>query len=416
MIGNGNVRPVSDRIAITGIGVVSTFGDHAEAFRDALLEGQSGIAPVEAFAAAGCHSTLAARVSGFDAARWISPMKLRRMDETGPLALVAAQQALTDASYTVRPEGDDRAGVVLGTYSAGGQATSEYLSALFRGGPTGAPALLFNSTVGNAAAGLAGLEYKLRGPNLTISQKEASGLAAIVTAFDLLNQDRADGLLAGGVDSIYELFYRTHDRFGVMAGATSAGEDVAPFSRTRSGFVLGEGGFVLWLERGDRARARGAQIRAELLGVSASSAAIRLNAWPDREEPVVRSMSLALGEAGIEATDVDVVYASANASRSLDAVEGRALTQLFGGTRAVVTSIKGAIGEFGASGSAACAAAVLCGASRRVPPIAGLIHPEPGLESLRLATAAMDAPGPIALVNSIGSGGALFSAVLRVNN
>ena len=405
---------MTDRIAITGIGVVSTFGDSAEAFRDGLLDGRSGIAPVEAFAAAGCRSTLAARVTGFDAARWISPMKLRRMDDTGPLALVAAKQALGDASYAVTPEGDDRAGVVLGTYSAGGQATSEYLSALFRGGPTGAPALLFNSTVGNAAAGLVGLEYKLRGPNLTISQKEASGLAAIVTAFDLLNQDRADGLLAGGVDSIYDLFYRAHDRFGVMSEATSPGDELAPFSRARSGFVLGEGGFALWLERGDRARTRGARIRAELLGVSASSAAVRLNAWPDREEPVVRSMSLALREAGLEATDVDVVYASANASRSLDAVEGRALTQLFGGTRAVVTSIKGAIGELGASGSAACAAAVLCGACGRVPPIAGLIVPEPGLESLRLAAGVTEAPGPIALINSIGSGGALFSAVLRI--
>jgi len=415
MIRNGNVRAVTERIAITGIGVVSTFGDSAEAFRDSLLEGRSGIAPVEAYVAAGCRSTLAARVSGFDAARWISPMKLRRMDDTGPLALVAAQQALSEAGYAVTPEGDDRGGVVLGTYSAGGQATSEYLSALFRGGPTGAPALLFNSTVGNAAAGLAGLEFRLRGPNLTISQKEASGLAAIVTAFDLMNQDRADGLLAGGVDSIYDLFYRTHDRFGVMAEGTSAGEDVAPFSRTRSGFVLGEGGFVLWLERPDRARARGARIRAELLGVSASSAAIRLNAWPDREEPLVRSMSMALREAGIEAEDVDVVYASANASRTLDAVEGRALLQLFGKARAVVTSIKGAIGEFGAGGSAACAAAVLCGACGRVPPVAGLITPEPWLESLRIATAAMEAPGPIALVNSFGSGGALFTAVLRVN-
>jgi 3-oxoacyl-(acyl-carrier-protein) synthase len=406
---------VTDRIAITGLGVVSTFGDSADAFRDALLEGRSGIAPVEAFAAAGCRSTLAARVTGFVPAKWIAPMKLRRMDDTGPLALVAAQQSIADAGYMVRPEGDDRAGVVLGTYSAGGQATSEYLSALFSGGPTGAPALLFNSTVGNAAAGLAGLEYKLRGPNVTVSQKEASGLAAIVTAFDLLNQGRADGLLAGGVDSIYDLFYRTHDRFRVMAQGTRAGEAVAPFSRTRRGFVLGEGAFLFWLEPADRARERGARVRAELLGVAASSAAVQLNAWPDRVEPLARAMTMALSEAGIDAADVDVVYASANASPILDAVEGRALAQLFGGTRAVVTSIKGAIGEFGAAGSAACAAAVLCGSCGRVPPIAGLVEPEAGLESLRLATVAAEAPGPIVLVNSVGSGGALFSVVLRVD-
>lgn len=338
-------------------------------------------------------------------------MKLRRMDETGALALVAAQQALEGASRPIREEGDDRAGVVLGTYSAGGHATSEYLAALFRGGPTGAPALLFNSTVGNAAAGLVGLEFKLRGPNLTISQKEASGLAAIVTASDLLQHNRADGVLAGGVDAIYELFYRAHDRFNVMAPGACGGECVAPFSRSRRGFVLGEGGYALWMERADRARAR---VRAAVLGTGASSAAVPLNAWPDRDASIVRSISLALDEAGLSPADVDVVYASANGSPGLDAVEGRALVRLFGGTRAIVTSIKGAIGEFGAAGSAACVAAVLCGECGRVPPIVGLIHPDDGLESLRLATRTVDAPGPVALVNSIASGGALFSAVLRV--
>ena len=95
-------------------------------------------------------------------------------------------------SYSVTADGDARAGVVLGTYSAGGQATNEFLDSLFRSGPSGAPALLFDSTVGNAAAGLAGLEYKLRGPNVTISQKEASGLAAIAAAVDLLRLGRAE--------------------------------------------------------------------------------------------------------------------------------------------------------------------------------------------------------------------------------
>lgn len=403
-----------DPVAITGIGVVSPFGDTAASFRDALLEGRSGIAPVQAYAAAGCRSTLAARVTGFDPARWVAPMKLRRMDATGPITLAAAEQALTEAGYPVAPEGDGRAGVVIGTYTAGGQATSEYLEALFRGGAAGAPALLFNSTVGNAAAGLAGLEYKLRGPNLTVSQKEASGLAALVTACDLLNLNRADGLLAGGVDAIYDLFYRAHDRFRVMADGGCDETGRAPFSRTRRGFVLGEGGYLVWLERPDRARARGARIQAEVLGVSASSAPVPVNAWPDRPEPIVRSMTLALCDAGLEPSEVGVVYASANASEALDAVEGCALRALFGGTGAVVTSIKGAIGESGASAGASLVAAVLCGARRRVPSIAGLEDPAPGLETLRLASSAVDAPGPVALVNSIGSGGALFSAVLRV--
>ena len=401
---------MADPVFITGLGAVSPFGDSVDAFRDALIAGSTGIVSDPAFLAAGCRSTLAARVSAFDAGKWIPPMKLRRMDTTGPYALVAVRQAMEMAGYTARPEGDGRAGVVLGTYSAGGQATNEYLDALFRGGPTGAPALLFNSTVGNAAAGLVGLEYKLCGPNATISQKEASGLAAIAAAVDLLRLGRADALATGGMDAIYDIFYRAHDRFEVMNPDREAGESAAPFSSTRRGFVLGEGGFALWIERQPAA---GAPIFGEILGTGAASVACPLNAWPGSSEALARTMRLAMEDADVSASDIDVVYSSANAS-TLDGVEAAALTSLFGGSRTAVTSIKGAIGESGASGAAACVAAVTCGAAGKVPPIAGLRAPDPCTRALRLATEAVTVAGELALVNSVASGGALVSAVLRV--
>jgi 3-oxoacyl-(acyl-carrier-protein) synthase len=398
-------------IAITGVGVVSPFGDSPVSFRDGLLSGRSAIAPDSKFAAFGCRSTLAARVAGFDPAAWIAPMKLRRMDATGPFALVALQQAMAQAGYAVKADGDPRAGVVLGTYSAGGQATSEYLDALFRGGPSGAPALLFNSTVGNAATGLAGLEYKLCGPNATISQKEASGLGAIVTAVDLLRLDRADALGTGGMDAIFDTFYRAHDRFDVMSDRSAFDDSHAPFSASRAGFVMGEGAYTLWLEpAANEAR----PVVGEILGTGAASAPCPLNAWPADPEPLTRTMALAIADAGLAPSDVHVVYASANATRALDAVEARALKALFGSARPVITSIKGAIGESGASGAAACVAALLCGGLGRVPPAAGLVRPDSWAQSLRLATGATDAPGEIALVNSVASGGALFSVVLRV--
>ena len=303
---------------------------------------------------------------------------------------------------------------MFGTCSAGGRATTEYLTALFDGGPTGAPALLFNSTVGNAAAGLTGLELKLRGPNATISHKEASGLAAIVTAADLLRQERADGLLAGGIESIYDLFFRVHDRFAVMSDALGPDASVAPFADDRRGFVMGEGGFALWLERGEGWRMRGASVLGEIAGTGAAGAAVSLNAWPDRPEPLVRTMRIALDDAGLTPADVDVVYASANATAVLDDVEARALAELFGGSRTIVTSVKGAIGESGASGAAACVAALLCGAAGAVPPIAGLGTADPATASLRLATTRMEVPARVALVNSFASGGALFSVVVRV--
>jgi 3-oxoacyl-(acyl-carrier-protein) synthase len=419
---DGNVRlptelfTVTTAIVITGLGVVSPFADAADAFREALLAGRTAIAPDAAFAERGCRSVLSARIAGFEPAKWIPPMKLRRMDDTGPLALVIARQAAAQAGYPLTDAGDDRAGVVLGTYSAGGQATTDYLSALFAGGPTGAPALLFNSTVGNAAAGLTGLELKLRGPNATVAHKEASGLAAIVTAVDLLREARLDAVIAGGIDSIYDLFYRVHDQFGVLNPARQADASVAPFDESRGGFVLGEGGFGVWLERAETALGRGATPLAEVMGVAAASAAVPLNAWPDRAEPLVRTMRLALADAALEPRDVDVVYAAANASPGLDAVEAQALAAVFEGSRPIVTAIKGAIGESGAASAASCVAAVLCGAIGRVPPVAGLRTATAEALPLRLATGATESPARVVLINAFASGGALFSLVLRVRS
>lgn len=402
------------RVSVVGIGVVSPFGASLENFRDALLDGHTGIAPITDFDTKGCRSTLAATVTGFDAPTWISPMKLRRMDRTGAYAVAASTLAMDDARQARSDDGVDDSGVMLGTWTAGGQATQDYLSALFRAGPSGAPALLFNSTVANAAASLVGLEFKLRGPNATVSYKEASGLAAIISATDMIREGHASALAAGGVDAVYEIFFKAYDRFRVMSPAETPDARLAPFDESRNGFVLGEGGFMLWLEQGDAWASRGATAHGEIIGVGASSAAVPLNEWPGACGPLVRTMRLALDDAGIEPRDVGVVYASANATCTLDRVEAEALGELFGSGSCVVTSVKGSLGESGASGSAACAAALLCGKAGRVPPIAGLAKPDAAAGTLRLALAAVDAPGPIALVNSFASGGALFSVVLRV--
>jgi 3-oxoacyl-[acyl-carrier-protein] synthase II len=400
-------------VRIAGIGVVSAFGTSHASFRDALLEGRTGIAPLSGFDTAGCRSILAAEIKEFDAAAWVPPMKMRRMDRTGVYAVAATKLALDDAHASIAPDGDDRVGVVLGTWTAGGGSTQQFLEALFRNGPSGAPALLFDSTVANAAASLAGLEHRFRGPNMTVSHKEASGLAAVVSAVDLIREGRATALMTGGADAVFEPFYKAHDRFGVMSPHAAFSHHLAPFDAGRDGFVIGEGAFNLWMEAIDRS-GDGEAAHGEILGVAASSAACPINAWPRRPEPLVRTMRLALEDAGLTAGAIDVVYASANATRGLDAVEAEALVDLFGGSRSIVTSVKGALGEFGASGTAACAAALLCGRAGRVPPIAGLECADSAAAPLRIARTAAVAPGPVALINGFASGGALFSVVLRV--
>ncbi len=391
--------------------MVSAFGTTHDAFRDGLLEGRSGIAPLTSFETADCRTTLAASLADFQSSDWVPPMKLRRMDRTGVYAIAATKMALADARRSIRDGGDDSVGVVLGTSTAGGQSTQLFLEALFRSGPTGAPALLFDSTVGNSAASLAALDFKLRGPNLTLSHKEASGLAAIVTAVDLLREGRASAVIAGGVEAIYETVFKAHDRFKVMSQDRTFSRRLSPFDGERSGWVMGEGGFAFWLEPGDGSNpAR----HGEILGVASSSAAVPLNRWPDQPAPLARTMSQAIEDAALSPSEIDVVYASANGTRVLDATEARAIADVFGDDAPVVTSVKGAIGESGASGTAACAAALLCGAVRQTPPIAGLVEPCASADGLRLAHQRTPTDGPVALINSFASGGALFSVVLRV--
>ena len=405
-----NVRAVRRRVRVSGIGVVSVFGTTHDAFRQALLEGHSGIGPVTAFETDGCRTTLAAGLTGFDPTAWVPPMKLRRLDRTGVYAVAATKLALEDARTVLPEEGTDSIGVVVGTATAGGQSTQVFLDALFRRGPTGAPALLFDRTVGNSAASLAALDFKLRGPNVTLSQKEASGLAAVVSAVDLLREGRASALIACGVEAIYETVFKAHDRFRVMSADTTFSHRLSPFDVARAGFVMGEGGFGLWLEPDEGASH---SAHGEILGVAAAGAAVSLNAWPHDPEPLTRTMYQAIEDGGLAPADVNVVYASANATGVLDATEARAIACVFGDAP-VVTSIKGALGESGASGIAACAAALLCGAEREVPPIAGLSEPCAEAAVLRLARRRTTAAGPVVLINGFASGGALFSVVLRV--
>jgi 3-oxoacyl-[acyl-carrier-protein] synthase II len=398
-------------VSVSGIGVVSAFGTSHDAFREGLLSGRTAVATLTAFDVSTCRSILAASLPEFQPAAWVSPMKLRRLDRTGVYALASTRLALDDARVSVPTEGANSVGVVLGTSTAGGQSTQEFLAALFCGGVNSAPALLFDSTVGNSAASLVAIEFKLGGPNITTSNKEASGLSAIVTAVDLIREGSVSGLIAGGIDAIYETVFKAHDVFKVMSPDATFSRRLAPFDAERAGFVMGEGGFVFWLEPGEGAsRAR----QGDILGVAASSAVVPLNAWPDDPEPIARTMHQALEDGGLAPSDIDVVYASANATGALDRVEAQAIVRVFGGSSPAVTSIKGALGESGASGSAACAAALICGAVGKVPPIAGLKEPCPEAAALRLARSVTAADGPIVLVNSFASGGALFSVVLRV--
>jgi len=398
-----------DHVVVTGVGCLSSLGIGADTFVDELLAGHSGIAPVTTFSTEGCRSHTAALVRGFDPARYIDPMKLRRIDEVGRLALAACRLASEDARL---PTGTDEVGVVLGSATAGLHSTVAHVHSLATMGAAAVPALGFSNTIGNAAASLCAIEFGWRGPNLTLSQKQASALAAIVFAARGLCQGRTSAFLCGGVDDIEEKFFRVHDQFHVLSPTDGLEEASRPFSARRNGFILGTGGHVIVLETASSAARRGVAPYGEILGIGATSSDCRLNAWPTDPVGLVRGMQGALAEADLEPADVTVVFSTANSSRTLDWVEARAIEEVFGPRGVPVVSIKGAIGESGASGAASLTAALLGLRRGMIPPTLGCEPQDPACR-VDLSAKARPASGSIALVNATADGGAQYSLLVR---
>jgi 3-oxoacyl-[acyl-carrier-protein] synthase II len=407
---------MSERVAITGIGCVSSFGIGYRAFIDAIGSGRSGIVPITRFDTAECRSHCAATIRDFDPTAFFSPLKLRRVDAVGRVALACTRLLFDDAGCTPDAGGRDDVGIALGTFTAGLDSLVEYLGGLTDHGPTGVPAILFSNTVSNAPASLCAIEFGLRGPNVTFNQREASSLSALVFSVGAIRQGRTAAMVTGGADCVEETFFKVHDRFRAlspMRGERAGGAEAArPFDRDRNGFILGEGGFLLLIESASAAAARGARVYGEIVGVGATASKAALNGWPADGAGLVTAMRLAMADADLRADQIAAVIGTSNGSLALDRQEADAIVEVFGSRSIPVASVKGAIGESGASGAAGLIAGLLSIAGGAVVPTVGFLQPDPTL-AVCVSRGPQPTRGEAFLVNSVASGGTNYSLVVR---
>lgn len=400
-----------DRIAVTGLGVVSPFGEGAEALWDGLVHGRSGIEPIERFDTSRFRSRLAGLVRDFEPRRTIPPSVLRRLDLVSRYAVPAASQALGAAG----PASKERVGVVLGTNSAGSIPVAEMLTAMATSGPAAAPPILFPYTVANAPASQCALILGLRGPNLTIAQKESSAVGAIATACAILRSSGAEGMVAGGSDEVSIHVFEAFDRLGVLSRdqrAQGGGpEGSRPFDRTRNGFVCGEGAAFLFLERESSARARGAEILAIVEGAAQGRAPVEPHRFPVDPAPIARLTERCVCAAGVEPGAIGAVFASANSTMGLDTVEAEALGAAFSPVVPPACSLRGSLGESAFAGAASAVAACLALREGRLPGTASLEAPDMAL-GLDVASHARDTRMDRALVTGFGSGGGISALVI----
>ena len=393
---------------------MTSFGVGHRRFIDAILSGTSGITTIARFDTADCRSHTAAAVRDFDASAFIAPLKLRRVDAVGRLALASTRLLLEDGDCVPNAEGRDDMGVALGTSTAGLDSLVEYLEGLTDRGPTGVPAILFSNTVANAAASLCAIEFGLRGPNVTFNQREASSLSAIAFSVGAIRQGRTTAMVTGGAECLEPTFFKVHDYFRALSPMPNRDglEMARPFDRDRNGFILGEGAYMLLVEASSAAAARGAHVYGEIMGVGATASKATVNGWPADANGLIKAMHLAMADAGLRIEDFSAVIGTANGSPELDLREAEAISGVFPTRSIPVASIKGAIGESGASGAAGVIAALLSLPDGALVPTVGLVRPDPAF-SLCISGSRQSTHGTAFLINSVARGGTNYSLAIR---
>jgi 3-oxoacyl-[acyl-carrier-protein] synthase II len=358
------------RIAITGIGLVSSLGCGVEPFVAGLEQGRSGVAPIRRFDTGGARARSAALVADFDPRRLIPSLDLRRMDLVMQFAAVAAHQALGDARIGACGLAAERIGLVVATSRGAVGSFERYLKSVQGAAWHKATPIHFPNLVMSSIGGQVSRAFGFKGACSTIVDGVGCGLGALIHAAELLRQSEGqDALVVLATDEVAELFFRLSDRLGRLAPEGAA---MRPYHPSASGLSLGEGAVALVLERTTDANARGASIRAELTGAGLShDVAGYLVADPTGAE-LVRAMRLALAEAGTDAAGVDVIYGHGRGVPACDAREARALSLLLEGRRTPVGCVLANTGVAEASSGLFSVAAAVLGLERDLAwPIAG---------------------------------------------
>jgi len=365
-----------NRVAVTGLGPVSSIGSGISIFADALFSGNSGISRISRFDPSGFPYQHAGEVVGFDPAHYLRRLDPAEWGRSSQLAAAAARLAVADARLDPHRIDPTRAHAIIGTTSGESAVIEAVTAQLVAAGFPGQDPALLAQLPANRIAHAVSMELGLEGESLTIANACSASNCAIGYGYDLLSDGRADVVLAGGAESVCRWIHAGFYRLGAVADNVCA-----PFDRDRAGLLTGEGGAVLVLETFEHARARGARIYAEVLGYAVNCDASHPVA-PDLDG-ISACMRAAHLDAGVKPSDVDYISAHGTGTRVGDQVEGQAILDVFGPEPPPVSSIKSMIGHtMGAASAFGAIASILAIDRGLLPPTMNFGSVDPGLAGL----------------------------------
>ncbi len=406
-------------IVVTGIGLVSPVGIGTEATWQALLRGQSGIAPITLFDATGYPTTIAGEVKGFVPEDFVDRKDVKKMGRFIQFALAATEFAMRQAALTVTPEIAERIGVYVGSGIGAFEVMEREHTKLMTAGPHRVSPFFITATVANLAAGQISIRYGAAGPNLTVATACTTGAHAIGEAFRILQRGDADVMICGGSEAAVTPL--SVAGFASMRALSTRNDDPAgasrPWDAARDGFVVGEGAGIVILEEREHAIRRGAVILAELVGYGANSDAFHTNAPPEDGRGVRRVMQLALQDAGLAPSDMQYLNAHATSTPLGDRAEALAIAAAFGdhAKNLFVSSTKSMTGHLlGGAGSLEAGIAVLALRDQVAPPTTNVHNLDEEAQRFRvIRNEAVSIPMRYAMTNSFGFGGTNASLIFR---
>jgi 3-oxoacyl-[acyl-carrier-protein] synthase II len=407
------------RVVITGLGIVSPVGNTVDAAWSALLGGRSGIGPITRFDASRFPTRIAGSVRDLDVSAYISPKDGRKMDPFIHYGIVAAGQAIDDSGIAIDERNAHRVGVAIGS-GIGGIDTIEhnYARYLENGSPRKISPFFVPGSIINMISGHVSIRYGITGPNLALVTACTTGTHSIGIAARTISYGDADIMVAGGAEMA-----TTPLALGgfCSARALSTRNDdpeaaSRPWDRERDGFVLSDGAGCIVLEEYEHARARGAEIYAELAGFGMSGDAHHITAPPETGEGARLCMVNALNDAGIAPGDVTYINAHGTSTDVGDKAETVAIKRAFGdhAARLMVSSTKSMTGHLlGAAGGVEAIFCVLAIRDGVAPPTINYEFPDPECDLDYVPNDARKTPIDVALSNSFGFGGTNGTLVFR---
>ena len=321
------------RVVITGMGAVTPLGNTAPDTWKALVNGVNGIGPITAFDATNFKTRFAGEVKNFNPETVIDRKEARKMDRYSQFSICVAEEALRDSGLDLEKEDRSRVGVIWGSGMGGLQTMESEIIDFAKGDsvPRFNP-FMIPKAIPSIAAGQISIRFGLGGPSFSVSTACSSSSHAVGSAFDQLRLGHADVLLTGGADA--DVTYSGIGGFNSLHALSTNNDSPEtasrPFSKSRDGFVLGEGAACLIMEEYEHAKARGAKIYAEIVGVGMTSDAYHMTAPDPEGKGAERVMRLALKDAGLEPQKIDYINTHGTSTPLGDVTEVKAIQRVFG--------------------------------------------------------------------------------------